>query len=413
MAKGDHQRMEDQIGSQSKQITAGQQTNNTALSSANEGFQNSYNQGSGVNLGTYNDMMGKYNDLYNNPFGNVNGVGGGELGAGGGGAMPGYGEQRGIYSNLANNGGGYGWDAGMRGAMDKSIAGYGNFADTGGFSNQNLTDIRARSLAPIRGVYSNAQNELSRSRSLGGASPNFAAAQARMAREMGHTTADAATNAEAGIAEMVQQGKLAGLSGLSQTGAAGQGLSTNIDQLNAQMKLAGLSGLMNFDNQLCSQAASAGARSDQNAMDYYKARMGALGGMNDLYGTNPALLSVTGNQLLQSGQNMLGNQQNQNQGSQILLGGQNMLSNTQGNWGAAMDNIGSGLSTAGRIGAAVGTLGGSEMIGSMINGGNGQGWGGLPQMSQNPYGQMPSYFGGQMPSYIQGTPYDPNTRYTG
>src|SRR5262249_11237528 len=66
-----------------------------------------------------------------------------------------------------------------------------------------------------------------RQRSLqGGYSPGFNVLQARMAREQGQAASDAATNAEADIAQMVQQGKLAGLHGLAMDRGGGGGGGT-------------------------------------------------------------------------------------------------------------------------------------------------------------------------------------------
>ena len=91
---------------------------------------------------------------------------------------------------------------------------YGEFADTGGYSSDDLANIRARAVSPIRSIYSGARRDIDRQRSLqGGYSPNRTAALAKMAREQSYTTADANTNVEAAIAQMVQQGKLAGMGG--------------------------------------------------------------------------------------------------------------------------------------------------------------------------------------------------------
>lgn len=102
-----------------------------------------------------------------------------------------------------------------------------NFAKTGGFSPEDLANIRARSISPIRSIYSNALANMQRQKALtGGYMPNAAAATAKMAREQSAGAADASTNAEAMIAELLQKGKLAGLSGMNQLygeqpGAAG------------------------------------------------------------------------------------------------------------------------------------------------------------------------------------------------
>jgi|SRR6186713_656781 len=119
----------------------------------------------------------------------------------------------------ASSGGG-----GGGGGAPKSFAGFQQFAQTGGFSPEDLANIRARAVSPVRAVYANAQQNVNRQRALqGGYSPGFNVLQARMAREQGQGISDAATNAEAGLAEMVQKGKLAGLQGMAGTEGRGGG----------------------------------------------------------------------------------------------------------------------------------------------------------------------------------------------
>lgn len=106
----------------------------------------------------------------------------------------------------------------------QSFAGFQQFAQTGGFSPEDLSNIRARALSPMRAVYANAQRNVNRQRALqGGYSPGFGVLQSRMAREQSQGVSDAATNAEASIAEMVQKGKLAGLQGMAGTEGSGGG----------------------------------------------------------------------------------------------------------------------------------------------------------------------------------------------
>lgn len=109
-----------------------------------------------------------------------------------------------------------GGGGGPTGPYDQVLSGYSDFANTGGFSPADLANIRARAVSPVRAVYANAQRNVNRQKAVqGGYSPNYTAAMSRMAREQSSTASDAATNAEAGISEQVQQGKLAGLQGLS------------------------------------------------------------------------------------------------------------------------------------------------------------------------------------------------------
>lgn len=110
------------------------------------------------------------------------------------------------------------------GGQPQAFAGFQKFAQTGGFSPEDLANIRARAVSPVRAVYANAQREVNRQKSLqGGYSPGFGVLQARMAREQGQGISDAATGAESDIAKMVQSGKLAGLQGMAGTEGSGGG----------------------------------------------------------------------------------------------------------------------------------------------------------------------------------------------
>jgi hypothetical protein len=129
-----------------------------------------------------------------------------EEGGGGGGSS-----SSSTYGSSTRN-----WDSGA----PISFSGFQDFAKTGGFSASDLANIRARAVSPVRAVYQRAQENVNRQRSLqGGYSPGFGVLQARMARQQGQGISDAATNAEASIAEMVQQGKLSGLQGMAGTEA--------------------------------------------------------------------------------------------------------------------------------------------------------------------------------------------------
>lgn len=119
---------------------------------------------------------------------------------------------------LPGNEPGGGGSSSSNSGQPQSFAGFKGFAETGGFSPSDLANIRARAVSPVRAVYANAQRNVNRQVGLqGGYAPGGGALKARMAREQGQETADAGTNAEAGIAEMVQKGKLAGLQGMAST----------------------------------------------------------------------------------------------------------------------------------------------------------------------------------------------------
>jgi hypothetical protein len=108
---------------------------------------------------------------------------------------------------------------------------FGDFAKTGGYTPNDLSNIRGRANSPLAAVYANANREVDRSRALqGGYSPGFGVLKARMARDMSQGLSDSSRNTEGMIAQMVNQGKQFGTSGLlsaygtapGATGQAGQ-----------------------------------------------------------------------------------------------------------------------------------------------------------------------------------------------
>jgi len=103
---------------------------------------------------------------------------------------------------------------------------YKQFADTGGYSDEDLANIRSRAVSPIRSMYASAREGVERNKALsGGYSPNYNAAMAKMTREASQAGADATTNAEAQIAQMKHQGKLAGMGGMAGIYGATPGLA--------------------------------------------------------------------------------------------------------------------------------------------------------------------------------------------
>lgn len=123
---------------------------------------------------------------------------------------------------------------------------FNDFAKTGGYSSEDLSNIRSRAVSPIRAAYANANREVDRSRALqGGYSPGFATAKARMAREQSSAASDSATNAEGMIAGMVNQGKQFGSSGLlsaygATPGRSALNSSNMLSSTNQQLQLGQL-----------------------------------------------------------------------------------------------------------------------------------------------------------------------------
>lgn len=222
--------------------------------------------------------------------------------------------------------GGGGFGASHIGYVDpfKSYAGYEDFSKTGGYSRDDVANMRSRGISPIRATYANAEREMGRQRALqGGYSPNAAASLVKMAREQGQGAADATQNVEAGLAEARNRGKLSGLGGMSNI--EGQRLQADLDvgRFNASANMAA-----------GASASSASQQAQQNQLN-------ALHGMTNLYGTNPGMSQTFGNQALgavgQGGDFGLGLMRNDIAGQQL-----------PGAWDQGMGRINDVLDTANR-----------------------------------------------------------------
>lgn len=94
--------------------------------------------------------------------------------------------------------------------LTNAIAMIKQLAESGGYSEGDKSELRARGVSPIRSVYANAQSGLDRSKSLqGGYSPGHTAATSKLARELSDRIAGQTSNVNADIADKVAQGKMA------------------------------------------------------------------------------------------------------------------------------------------------------------------------------------------------------------
>jgi len=234
-----------------------------------------YGRGSEANFGDYTDIMNRYRGIAS---------GGGESGGGGGGGGGGYtaatwAPEQISYKDPFN-----------------SYAGMTEFSNTGGYSANDVSNLRARGTSPIRAAYANAEREIGRQRSLqGGYSPNAFALQGRMAREQGQLGADAMQNVEAGIIDTRNQGRLKGLEGM--TDIEKQRLAADLDvaKYNANAKMSAAQSNAGAAN---SAAASNASNAAYSAAASRADQLRALSGMTSLYGTNPGMSETFGNQLL-------------------------------------------------------------------------------------------------------------------
>lgn len=166
-----------------------------------------------------------------------------------------------------------------------ALANLRGLTETGGLSGDDQQNLRARGISPIRAMYATADRDMNRQRSLsGGYSPNYGAVTSRMARDQSSLISDATQNVNAGIAEMVQRGKL---SAAPQYAGAAQ----------AESELGNRFNLTNADTQ--NEAARFNASGMFDAARQRRSdKLGATSGMANLYGTTPALVNTFGNQAM-------------------------------------------------------------------------------------------------------------------
>jgi len=186
---------------------------------------------------------------------------------------------------------------------DDVSAALGNLAGltkTGGYSEQDKADLRARGISPLRSIYSSAQQGLNRNKALsGGYSPNFAAASAKMARSLSDQIGGAEQSVNAGIAQNVAGNKVAIAPAYASAALGESGQRIGVDTSNAGNALQ--AGIANSGNSLQAEIANAQLKQGNN-----RDILSAIEGMKSLYGTTPALTNLFGNQVMQaqgSGQN--------------------------------------------------------------------------------------------------------------
>jgi len=227
-------------------------------------FMGNYNQAAGRQVQDYSDIMERYNQF-----------------------NKGLTTPKVSSNRPAELGESYGY-------MREAMPGYRDFASTGGYSGQDVQELRARGMSPIRAAYGNTMREIDRARSLGGGgtgAPNYIAAMSRAQRDLPEQLANAATNVNAGLADSIRQGKQFGLQGMTGTGQAMGGLSS----AEAGRDL---------------QAQMANQQAEQNTNQMHLA---GLGGQASLYGSSPGMAGTFGNQALGAYQNaaqMQANRQN-------------------------------------------------------------------------------------------------------
>ncbi len=161
---------------------------------------------------------------------------------------------------------------------------YQQWANTGGYSPEDLANIRARAVSPIRSVYSTALQGVERNKALqGGYAPNYDAAMAKLAREQSFATNQGSTNAEGMIAQMVNQGKQFGMGGMS--GMYGQ--TPGLANMFGNQMLAGQNNLLQaggLQNQLGLGIMGAQNQKGANVAGNTQQVIGNIGGIAKIGG---------------------------------------------------------------------------------------------------------------------------------
>ncbi len=314
MAKGDKKKVQGAVNT-------GVNTSRNAVNDVTQGMivpttqnmYNNYNTSAGQAMGDYNDIMSQLKNYQSTAQGPVS-------------------AQQVDYTRTPE--------------MNEAFGGYRNFMNTGGFSDADIANMRARGISPIRAVYSNMTNELARQKNLqGGYSPNMAAAMTRMRGSTSQQIADQVQNVNAALAEQIQRGKMFGTEGMG-------GLSTRDTEFAQQAKLANQNAAL--------QAAGINASHPNDKLQSIMAQA-------QLYGTTPGMANMFGNQVLGSTRNWLDATGQQADIGRMGIQGQQAVSATPSNFETGLGrvgqiaNIGSSLISPFMMGGGTGMLPSSRL----------------------------------------------------
>jgi len=305
----------------------------------------------------------------------------------------------GGYREFANTGG-------ISNEMRDRIRGSGVFDDmaaTGGYTNADMANVRSRGIAPISAFYGNLKNELDKKRAVqGGYGFGYDATSAKMARDNAIAGGNAArdteidlsqsirgnkmqgasalSGAELGYTNALQSGKLAGLGGMTDIGKFGYGGLQDIAGIRQQISNANASARSAASNSRAagSRAEAAAIIEEQQYRD--KMKLAGLGGLESVYGSNPAELARYDEELYRN-RGLTG----QNVGQSL---GQRQANIQPSGW----DRAAQWGSLAAGVGAAAFTGGASMAIPSAVNKKLSSNLAGLKSGGYNaPFAGSPSY----------------------
>lgn len=337
----------------------------------------------------YKSMYEGYGSLAGTP--GAGGIGASGGGGGGGGVSvpydPRFGSVEAMYKQFMDTGG---WEPDVRkaqqGRIDKLTeigttgglteeekarargGGYfEEFAKTGGYSDKDRANIRARATSGIPAMYAQMKAQADRGANIqGGYGPGRSVLAGRLGRQQAESLSGAARDAEIGIMEKVNQGRQWGTQGmstselnlqdlLSKNKLSGLGGASDIQHKmmesimgGRQWGTGGLQGLAESDRAAQMSAAAANAAGGRADREFdLRAKLAGLEGLGSLYTSSP-------------------DEYMQNKGFALK---------SAGTYGTEVGNASMGLKTGNKSAwDTVGNIAGSVAGG--LTGGFGGGWGG-------------------------------------
>lgn len=178
--------------------------------------------------------------------------------------------------------------------MGAAVGNLSELSRTGGYSQEDIANLRARGISPIRAVYANAMRDVTRQKALqGGYSPNYTASMTKMARDLSEQVAGQTTNVNAGIAQNVAGNRLSIAPQYAGIAERETGAISDINMRNEANRLQAEE--MNRQSTMGSLNALQSLYGTQE-----NKQLGATEGMRSLYGTTPALPALYGQQAQQA-----------------------------------------------------------------------------------------------------------------
>lgn len=187
-----------------------------------------------VDTGNLNNVMGRYADFSNDAGGfnaarpsimqsidNLKRIGSSDTG--------------GLTAeNIARTRGSGGFEQLLNGGLDPTAVNrlrgngvYDEFSQTGGYTPEAIANIKAQALSPIGSYATGTRDELARRvASQGGYAPGFDAANRALQRDTSRQIANTSLDANVALQDRINQGRLAGVGGLTGAEQSLQGLRT-------------------------------------------------------------------------------------------------------------------------------------------------------------------------------------------